>query len=663
MSITGLVALVAVAATGVVGTALAAGFGSLPNVDVLVSAPLPSDTLVYDRSGQILLAALHPPGYQHYQASLASLGQWLPEATVAIEDSNFWNDPGVDPVSVARAGLTDLQHRSLVQGGSTIAQQLVKQRLVGDHQTIARKLREAALAMRISRDFSKEHILEMYLNAIPYGNTAFGAQAASRVYFHKDASQLDLAEAALLAGLPQNPTLLNPFERWQAAKERQHQVLKAMVRAHDVTPEEADQAYAEDLSSPDRLFGPSTVNLAPAFVNWLSGQLAARFGKDAVQQGGLHVVSSLDWGLQMKAQSSVTDTVAAQRWRNVTNGALVAIDPGTGQVLAMVGSAGPDVPGGLYNMAVWPPRNPGSSFKIFTYAAAIESRRYTMVTPLTDAPLTVQQRGAAPYRPENYDQGYHGTCLLQVCLGSSLNVPAVEAEMGTGVAAVVNAAAKLGAPPYQLQGTGYTNNADANSFGPSLTLGGYAETPLQMAAGMATLAAGGVQRDPEAIVSVSSATGQRLFQVQAGGRQALDAGTAYIVSQMLADPTNRTMVFGQDTPLSLSGHTAAAKTGTADNFTDAWAVGYTPSLATAVWMGNADFSQMTAGSDGMYVAAPAWHEFMQGALDQLNKGDEWFPQPWDVSAQMIDGRAAYFLPGTSPFIEPPPLPSGLRMGG
>lgn len=663
MSITGLVALVAVAATGVVGTALAAGFGSLPNVDVLVSAPLPSDTLVYDRSGQILLADLHPPGYQHHQASLASLGRWLPEATVAIEDSNFWNDPGVDPASVARAGLTDLQHRSLVQGGSTITQQLVKQRLVGDHQTIARKLREAALAMRISRDFSKEQILEMYLNAIPYGNTAFGAQAASRVYFHKDASQLDLAEATLLAGLPQNPTLLNPFERWQAAKERQHQVLKAMVRAHDVTPEEADQAYAEDLSSPDRLFGPSTVNLAPAFVNWLSGQLAARFGKDAVQQGGLHVVSSLDWGLQMKAQSSVTDTVAAQRWRNVTNGALVAIDPGTGQVLAMVGSAGPDVPGGLYNMAVWPPRNPGSSFKIFTYAAAIESRRYTMVTPLTDAPLTVQQRGAAPYRPENYDQGYHGTCLLQVCLGSSLNVPAVEAEMGTGVAAVVNAAAKLGAPPYQRQGTGYTNNADANSFGPSLTLGGYGETPLQMAAGMATLAAGGVQRDPEAIVSVSSATGQRLFQVQAGGRQALDAGTAYIVSQMLADPTNRTMVFGQDTPLSLSGHTAAAKTGTADNFTDAWAVGYTPSLATAVWMGNADFSQMTAGSDGMYVAAPAWHEFMQGALDQLNKGDEWFPQPWDVSAQMIDGRAAYFLPGTSPFIEPPPLPSGLRMGG
>jgi membrane peptidoglycan carboxypeptidase len=662
ISIGAIVALFAAVTTGVVGTSLAAGFGSLPNADALVSAPLASDTLVYDRTGTALLADLHPPGYQHYQAPLASLGRWLPAATVAIEDSNFWNEPGVDPLSIARAGLTDVQERSLAQGGSTITQQLVKRRLVGDDQTFARKLREAALAMRISSDFSKSQILEMYLNAIAYGNTAYGAEAAARVYFHKDASQLDLARAALLAGLPQNPTLLNPLEHWPAAKERQRRVLDAMVRTRDVTEEQAERAYLEDLSPPDHLFGPSTVNLAPGFIDWLSGELAAHLGRDAVQQGGMRVVSSLDWGLQQLAQRSVTDTVEAQRSRNLTSGALVAIDPGTGQVLALVGSAGSNVPGGQYNMAVWPPRNPGSSFKVFTYAAAIDSHRYTMVTPVADVPLTVRQQGAPAYTPGNYDRQYRGLCLVQACLGNSLNVPAVEVEMATGVPAVVEQASKMGAPPYQRRGDTYIDNAEATSFGPSLTLGGYGETPLQMAAGVATLAAGGVQREPEGIVSVTSATGRRMFQAGAGGQRVLDAGTAYIVSQMLSDPANRTMVFGQNTPLSLAGHRAAAKTGTTDDFTDAWTVGYTPSLATAVWMGNADFSSMTPGSDGMYVAAPAWHEFMQSALDQLNKGDEWYPQPSDLTTQMVDGRPAYFLPGTSASTPPPPLPGSVRLG-
>jgi membrane peptidoglycan carboxypeptidase len=661
------IAAVIAAVTGMLsataGGFLAAGFGSLPNADARVAQPLPSDTLVYDRTGQVLLADLHPPGYQHYQVSLATMGRYLPEATVAVEDANFWNEPGVDPLSIARAAWNDARAGAVVQGGSTITQQLVKRRLVGDDASVSRKLREAALAVRISATYSKPQILAMYLNAISYGNAAYGAAAAGRIYFHRDPGQLDLAQAALLAGLPQNPTLLNPLTHWQAARQRQHEVLDAMVRTHAIRQEEANAAYAEDLSPPAHIFGPANLDLAPGFVTFVSAQLAARFGADAVQSGGLRVVTSLDWNLEQLARRSVADTVQANRGRELTDGALVSIDPRTGQVLAMVGSAGPGVPGGEFNMAVGPPRNPGSSFKVFTYAAAIDSRHYTMVTPITDAPLTVQPPGGQRWTPKNYDLGYHGVCQLQACLGNSLNVPAVEVELGTGTQPVVDMARRLGAPPYQEHGGRYTSDDAASSFGPSLTLGGYGETPLQMATGVATLAARGVLHTAQPILSVSAENGQRLFAASDGGQQVLDAGTAYIVSQMLSNDANRAMIFGRGTPLTLPGRTVAAKTGTTDNFADGWTVGYTPSLATAVWMGNTDHHSMVQGTDGIYVAAPAWHDFMAGALDQLHKGDEWYDVPSGVQARTVNGSQAYFLSGTSPSTAAPALPSWAHLGG
>ncbi|HKF76453.1 MAG TPA: transglycosylase domain-containing protein [Candidatus Dormibacteraeota bacterium] len=655
------VAALAGVAALVVGTSvtlvMAAGFGSLPNADALVARPLPSDTLVYDRSGTVLLADLHEPGMQHYQAPLSAMGQYLPAATVAIEDSNFYREPGVDPFSIARAAVTDLRAGSAVEGGSTITQQLVKRQVLGEDHSFTRKLREAALAMRISADFSKSQILGMYLNDIFYGNTAYGAQAAARIYFHRDASQLDLAQAAMLAGLPQDPSLLDPLRHWDAAKPRQKQVLDAMVHTNVVTEEEADQAYAEDLSAPAHLFGPQPTNVAQAFVSYVESELSARLGAGVVAGGGLRVVSSLDWNLQQIGQQAVADAVTANSWRRLTDGALVAMDPRTGQVLAMVGSAGPKVPGAQYNMAVGPPRNPGSSFKVFTYTAAIDSHRYTMVTPVVDAPLTVDIAGSPPYQPKNYDQRYHGTCQVQVCLGNSLNVPAVEVELGTGVENVVNEARNLGAPPLQQHGDRYTSDDPAQSFGPSLTLGGYGETPLQMATGVSALASGGMLHEPNGVLLVAGPDGRQLFRADNSGRRVLDAGTAYVVSQMLSDAANRQMVFGTNTPLTLSGHRAAAKTGTTDNYKDAWTVGYTPSLAAAVWMGNTDSHPMVTGSDGIFVAAPAWHQFMTGALGAMQRGNEWYQQPSDVATWDVDGRAAYFLQGTSPDQPAPPLPS------
>jgi len=659
------ITVIAVAMLGaaVIGAVASAGFSDLPSVDALVTRPLPGDTLVYDRTGRVLLADLHPEGYQHYEYPLSEMGRYLPEATVAVEDASFWTEQGVEPLSVARAAAADLRAHAVVQGGSTITQQLVKLRLVGGGSTFTRKLREAVLAVRVSSAYSRSRILEMYLNAIPYGNTAYGAGTAARIYFHRDPGQLDLAQATLLAGLPQNPTLLDPLVHWDAARERQREVLDAMVRARDVTPRQADDAYAEDLSRPAHLFGPATVDALPGFVDYVSGELTDRVGP-AAAQGGLRVVTTLDLGLQDLAQRSVAGTVRANAERDVSDGALVAMDPRTGQVLAMVGSAGPDAPGHEYNFAVWPPRSPGSSFKVFTYAAAIESRQYTMITPIRDAPLLVQPPGEKQsYQPRNYDLRYHGSCPLQVCLGNSLNVPAVEVELGTGTQNVVELARRMGAPPYKNPSGGrYVLDDPATSYGPSLTLGGYAETPLQMVTGVSVLADRGVAHDAEAILAVRSAGGRQVYAAGGSGRQVIDPGTAFIVGQMLSSDANRALSFGRGTPLVLDGRTAAAKTGTAEDFADGWTVGYTPSLAAAVWMGNADHHPMTEGTDGIYVAAPAWHDFMTAALDRMRKGDEWYDPPPDVQTRPGPGRQAYFLTGTSPATEPPALPSWAHLG-
>jgi membrane peptidoglycan carboxypeptidase len=297
---------------------------------------------------------------------------------------------------------------------------------------------------------------------------------------------------------------------------------------------------------------------------------------------------------------------------------------------------------------VGPPRNPGSSFKLFTYTTAIESRRYTMVTPIADAPLAVPLPDGGVYQPTNYDLGYHGECALQACLGNSLNVPAVKVELGTGIQNVVETARRMGAPPFLPHANGhYTTDDPPSTFGPSLTLGGYGETPLQMATGASVLASGGILHRPEAVLDVNGSGAPGGYRAGGGGQQVIDPGTAFIVSQMLADDANRQLIFGPGTPLVLPGRHVAAKTGTSDAFTDAWTVGYTPSLATALWVGNADGHPMTANSDGIFMAAPAWHEFMGGALDYLQKGDEWYQPPPDVSMEVVDGRPAYFLPGTS----------------
>ena len=402
------------------------------------------------------------------------------------------------------------------------------------------------------------------------------------------------------------------------------------------------------------MFTPTNQILDAGFVRYVTAQLVNQFGSQIVYGGGLKVVTTVNQSLQHLAQNAITNNIIQLSYRHVSQGALVALDPTTGAIVAMVSSANPNGNGGQYNLAVWPPRNPGSSMKIYTYTAAIASKKYTMVSRIPDGRFTYRDPvSGEAYTPRNYDGRYHGTLQLQQCMGNSLNIPAVKVELGIGVSSVVGMARTMGAPPYQLhydaQGNpNYTADDPLNTYGPSLTLGGYGETPLQMATGASVLAAQGILRQPYAIENISR-NGTLFYQHKKDdGVQVLDPKVAFIMEQIMSNDNNRAMIFGRHSLLTLPNRHVGVKTGTSDSFADAWTVGYTPHLVAAVWTGNPDWRQkMTRDSDSYVVAAPAWHTFMQNALDDLRVGDEWFSEPAGLTHKTVGGQPAWFLPGTS----------------
>ncbi|HKV88973.1 MAG TPA: transglycosylase domain-containing protein [Candidatus Dormibacteraeota bacterium] len=616
-----------------------------------ILAPIPGDTLLYASDGKTLLADLHQPGYQHYDQPLSDMGTLLPAAVISIEDHNFYSEPGIDPQGVVRASVIDWRAHSSVEGASTLTQQLAKLRLVGNQTTLDRKVREALLAFEIERKFTKNQILELYLNSVFFGNTAWGSEAAAQIYFHTDTKNLDLAQASMLAGIIRGPTLYNPLIDWTSAKNRQKTVLDAMLRDQKITAVDAAKAFAEDISPPSHMFTPTNTVLAPAFVRYATAMLVNQFGADMTYTGGLKVVTTLNLTLQNIAQAAVSNNIKSLAWRRVTQGALVSLDPTSGAIVAMVGSANPNSNGGQYDLAVWPPRNPGSSMKIFTYTAAIASGKFTMTTPIHDSPF-VWRSGTEVWKPQNYDGHYHGTCQLQACMGNSLNIPAVKVELGVGVSTVVQFARVMGAPPYQPHYTAgvpdFTTDDPLNSYGPSLTLGGYGETPLQMATGAEVLATQGILRPPYAIQKVSKGA-DLVYAHKAGDgeKRVLDPRVAWIMEAIMSNDNNRAMIFGHNSLLTLPGRRVAVKTGTSDSFADAWTVGFTPHLVSAVWGGNADWRlKMTGGSDSYYIAAPMWHNYMQRALDALGMRNEWYSEPSGLINKVVNGQPAYYLPGT-----------------
>jgi membrane peptidoglycan carboxypeptidase len=658
------VALVVLVVVGAIGAFKVQSFlDGLPSIDGLNSASFAGDTRIYDR-GSTLLADLGDEGSHRVYATLDQISPKLVQGTVAIEDKSFWTNSGFDPGAIARSGFADIRHGEVVGGGSTITQQLVKQQFLSSSETYQRKIKEVVLAYRMTQKYSKQQILELYLNKSNYGELQYGVQAASRTYFHRDAKDLDLAQSALLAGLPQAPAAWDPIQHPDLAKARQQQVLNAMVGAGYITQADAQAAAAEQL----QVFPPvSSTYQAPHFVNYVRNELADLGFQPGQQQ--LVVKTTLDWHKQQLAQQAVTQNLQRNAYRDpggLLSSGTVSLDPKTGQILSYVGSPNYNAEAGQYDFVSGKAVNPGSSLKPFTYAAAIANRQLTMDTPIDDgpSPFKLAQPGSQPYTVFDYDKKAHGKQPARVALASSLNIPAVKVQMAVGVPAMVDFWRKLGLHPRDSTGN---VNAPLSAYGPSTTLGGAPVTLLSEAAAYATLATLGTYHPPEAILQVTDVKGRVLYQADPNkdARQVLDPGVAFIVAQMISDDANRVPpMFPRGSALNLAGRKVAAKSGTTDNFKDALTAGFTPDLASVFWVGDIKGSNHTlsGGSDGVFVAGPGWNQYMSAALKGVP--DHWYTPPADVqrgagnSWFLQDATSIAQLPGdTAPSPSPSAQPS------
>ena len=621
--------------------------GPLPAVSGLASNKMDQDTLIYDRHGT-LLADIGKAGDHRIVVPLNYISPWVVKATLATEDRTFYSNSGIDIGGIVRAAIANYQHHKVKQGGSTISQQLVKQVYIGTNAPadIQRKLKEAILAIELNREYSKNQILEMYLNTIFYGSQTYGIEAAARSYFQSNAHDLSLAQAAMLAGLPQAPTQYNPVVNFQSAKQRQAQVLAAMVGEKYITAAQAEAAYAVKL----QVSPPITKFEAPYFVDYVLKTLAKppyNITNDANNRKGYRVYTSLDLNLQHMAEAVVREQIAQKgNYYNFHDAALVSMNPKTGEVLAMVGGDDYTRPGGQFNLAFDVPRPPGSSFKIFTYTAAIESRKVNMLSPVLDDAMVFPVGGDGPgfvsgfakYIPVNYDRRFHGTLPLKMVMGNSLNIPALKVELRTGIPAVVDMASRLG-----LTCLGEPcGSKKPEDYGMSLTLGAYPVRLADMATAASTLATLGVRHREAPILNIKDGLGKDVFTYDPAKNEyrAVDPSVAFIIASIMSDDRNRCMSFGCRGDLTLAGRHVAAKTGTTNDFKDNWTVGFTPSLATAVWVGNPDNKPLSHNSTGIVGAAPIWHKFMTQAL--AGTPDEWYPVPAGLHQVGQD----FFLPGT-----------------
>jgi membrane peptidoglycan carboxypeptidase len=649
-----------------IGTSVYAGsfWDSLPSVRNIDATQFHGDTFIQDRNGQLLAdigGQGDEQGNRRVNVSLDQVSTKITQGTISIEDRTFWTNPGFDVEAIARTAANNVRAGGISGGGSTITQQLAKQLFLTRAQSFQRKLQELALAYQLNQAYSKKQILELYLNESYYGSQQYGVQAAAQTYFHKDARTVDLAQSAMLAGLPQSPDAYSPVDHFDAAKARQKQVLDAMVRDGAVTPADAAVAWDEPL----QVSAPVTNYKAPRFVAYVARELRARGFTPGQQQ--LVVKTTLDLGKQTIAEKTISDNFKANLYRDRTgrlSSAMVAMDPKTGQVLAYVGS--PDANADKFDF-VDTPLNPGSSVKPFTYGKAILDGRITMDTPIFDGPnpyVLNLPGGQGKYQVQNYDLRMHGNPPARVALANSLNIPAVKVEEAVSVPSVVDFYRQMGMYPRAADGT---KDAADTTYGPSLTLGGYPITILEEVSALSAYANMGVYHEPEAILQVTDLKGTPLYAADPnrGVKQAVDPGVAYIIGAILSDDQNRASIFGLNTPLHLPDRHAAAKTGTSENFHDGLTIGFTPDLAAVVWIGETlDYKHfMAKGSDGVFVAAPAWHRFMEEALKGVP--DKWYDMPADVVKQ---GNSYYLkssptkidrLPGDNPSPSPSTNPNAV----
>lgn len=590
-------------------------FADLPSIDRLQAGLALPSTRIYDRNGQLLYEILPPEGGRNTALGLDEIPPHCVQATIATEDANFYNHPGVDIAGVARALWINLRGGEVLAGGSTITQQVAKNLLLDPEQraerSLRRKLRESILAIRLQNAYSKDDVLALYLNQSYFGNLAYGIEGAARAYFGKSAPELSLAECALLAGLIQAPAVYDPLTNLTAAKARQAVVLDLMAQNGYLSTAEAETAKQDELQFAATPFPIS----APHFVMAVWTQLQREF-PEQVYTGGLEVVTTVDLNWQRIAQDIIRQqlyrlnnpVVAGRVPANARNAALVALDPYTGQVLTMLGS--PDyfdeTIDGAVNAAL-AMRQPGSALKPFTYAAAMNPTRdkpWTAATMVLDVETPFITRRLESYTPANFGLVEHGPVLVREALASSMNIPAVVALQDVGLPALVSL----------LNNAGVSTLAENTGADLAITLGGGEVRLLDLAQAYSIFANGGYRVQPSLILKVSDHSGKVLYEWKPPRLETrvLDERVAYIITNILSDDTARLAGFGRNSALNI-GRPAAAKTGTTTDFRDNWIVGYTPNLVVGVWVGNADNTPMT-NVTGVSGAAPAWNAFMRRVL-------------------------------------------------
>jgi 1A family penicillin-binding protein len=636
----------------VIGTILFLGFflylqRTLPDPESIATRKVGESTKIYDRTGEVLLYDIHGEE-KRTVIPWEQIPDTIKKATLASEDSDFYNHSGLDLKGIARAFLKDIVRLGVSQGGSTITQQLVKNALLGDERTISRKIKEAVLAIEIEKKFTKDQIFWMYLNQIPYGSNAYGIESAAKEFFGKDASQLTVAEAATIASLTKAPSYYSPFgNHVPELLARKNSILTRMKTLGFISDSEYQKASSQKLE-----FKTSNESIqAPHFVIMVKEYLSAKYGEDVVENGGLKIVTTLDSNLQGIAEEAVSKYAAINKDKyKAVNAALVAIDPKTGDLLALVGSKDyfNVADEGNFNVAI-ANRQPGSAFKPFAYAAAL-AKGYpddTMVFDLKtefnpnckpDGSQDKDQYGIDCYHPQNYDGKYRGPVTFRQGLSQSLNVPSVKVLYLAGVNNTMDLAEKMG----------ITTLGDKSRFGLSLVLGGAEVKLVDLVSAYGVFANEGIRNPWSFIQRVESSDGKVLEEKNNKPERVLDPQTAHLISNMLSDNSARSPVFGYSSSLYIPGRDVAAKTGTTQENRDAWVVGYTPSLTVGVWTGNNKNESMTKEGAGISASGPMWHEFMTKALSTMPNERFTNPDPVTANKAMLDGNYAYSKGDGSP---------------
>jgi len=589
------------------GTSIATLFiykNQTPSVAEISSYRPPQTSTIFDRSGEIVLYKIH--GEENRKVlSHDEIPDVVRIATIATEDKNFYSHFGIDFLSILRALRTNVEKGEISQGGSTITQQLARNVFLTREKTLKRKFMETLIAFKIEKNFSKDEILDRYLNQVPYGSNAYGISAAAEVFFNKSAKELTLSEAVFLSALPKAPTYYSPYgDNISELIGRYRSILDQMAQLKLADQGEIEVAKKTNILTKVEPFHEPI--LAPHFVFYVIGQLEEKYGRDFLERGGLKIITTLDYDAQKIGEKVVAEGGARNVAYGASNAALVAVDPRSGETLVMVGSRdffNPAIDGQV-NVAVRL-RQPGSSFKPIVYATAFE-KGYQPETLIADVPTNFgADGGGIDYIPQNYDGKFHGVLPMRKTLAMSLNIPAIKTLSLVGIDSAINMAHRLG----------ITTLNERKRYGLSMAIGGAEVKLIDMASAFSVFATEGKKFQSHAILEIVDSKGESYFDKKQG-EQVIDVEVARKIDSILSDNDARSAIFGANSPLHIPGRTVAAKTGTSQDFRDAWTVGFTPSIAVGVWAGNNDSRPMHGGADGVFVAAPIWRNFMDAVLSR-----------------------------------------------